>query len=240
MHGERLIDVKELAKSFGELQVVECVSLTLDPGGILGLLGAPGSGKTTTLRMIAGLLRPDAGCGQVLGEDVGSTSALRRSRIGYMGNRLGLSPDLTVLEVLSQSAEEHGMAAAHRAIAAAVERYALRSILDKRCGELSGDWARRVQFVATILHRPALLLLDEPTTGFDAALRDDLWSWIERLAAEGHGIVVTTNDIAEAERCQTMVPYRDRRALPQRPSCRLRNGVGTDRLVGELAPCSQD
>ncbi|MBX9816283.1 MAG: hypothetical protein A4S12_05555 [Proteobacteria bacterium SG_bin5] len=231
-----LIDVDGLAKAFGERPVVENVALSLAPGEIVALVGAPGGGKTTTLRMIAGLLRPDRGRGQVLGEDVLAPQPERRGRIGYMGQRLGLFPDLTVLQNLSQSAEAHGVLAAHRAVAGAVEHYGLRPVLDTRFSELTGGWARRVQFVATVIHRPRLLLLDEPTSGFDTATRHDIWEWLEALTADGIGIVVSTRDPAEVRRCRSIVLYRERRALPQRETTALLDQAGAGGLEAELAP----
>lgn len=212
---ERLIEVRDLSKAYGGQPVIEGLSLVLDPGAIVGLIGPSGGGKTTTLRMFAGLLRPDAGGGHVLGEDVHLPEPRRRRRIGYMGQRLALYPDLTVLENFSAQAEMFAVPAAHRAIAAVTERYDLRPLLARRFGALSAGEARRVQFAATVLHAPPLLLLDEPTIGFDAETGHDIWRWLATLAAEGHGVVVSTNNPSEAERCDTVVLHRDRRALPQ-------------------------
>lgn len=227
---ERLIDVANLAKAFEERPVVEGVTLTLAPGEIVGLVGANGGGKTTTLRMIGGLLRPDAGEGVVLGEDVLRAHPQRRGRIGYMGQRLSLYPDLTVLENLRFHADVHALTAAHKTIAAAVDRYGLRPFIDKRFGQLSGGWARRVQFVCTILHAPPLLLLDEPTAGFDPVTRHDIWDWLDELAAQGTGIIVSTHDLAEAERCPSVLLYHDRRAWPQQSPQALLSATGAATL----------
>lgn len=218
---ERLIEVANLSKAYGAQSVIEGVSLELKPGEIVGLIGASGGGKTTTLRMFAGLLRPDAGQGHVLGEDIHLPDPRRRRQIGYMGQRLGLYPELTVLENFSAQAEMHAVSAAHRAIAGVVDRYDLRALLGQPFGALTAGEARRVQFAATVLHAPPLLLLDEPTSGFDSDTGHDIWRWLERLAAEGHGIVVSTNNRAEAERCKSVIVYHDRRASPQRAPAEL-------------------
>ena len=209
---EPLIDVAGLAKSYAGRTVVEDVTLRLMPGEIIGLVGANGGGKTTTLRMIAGLLRPDAGQGAVLGKDIRKAGGDSRARIGYMAQRLALYPDLTVLENLRFRAEAYGVAAPQVRINQTVDAYAIGDVLRQRFGTLSGGWARRVQFAATILHAPPLLLLDEPTAGLDPATRADIWHWLERLAAGGQAIVLATHDLAEAERLPRILLYHQGRA----------------------------
>lgn len=207
-----LVDVTGLAKSFGGRRVVRDVSLKVMPGDLLGLVGANGGGKTTTLRMLAGMLSPDAGDGHVLGTDIRRTSTRTRHQIGYMAQRLVLYPDMTVSENFRFRARVFGLAQAADQIAATVARYGIGGVLDKRFGDLSGGWARRVQFAATLLHAPPLLLLDEPTAGLDVATKRDIWSWLTALAAGGHGIVISTHDLAEAERCPTIVHYHEGQA----------------------------
>jgi ABC-2 type transport system ATP-binding protein len=209
-----LIDVVGLAKSFDGRPVVHGVSLRLMPGSMVGLIGANGGGKTTTLRMLAGLLRPDCGTGTVLQADIRRPQPGRRRQIGYMGQRLALYPDLSVYENLRFHAAVHGFAAPARRITELVARYGLGDVEQKPFGLLSGGWARRVQFAATTLHAPPLLLLDEPTAGLDTISRRNIWSWLADLAAKGHGIVVSTHDLAEAERCSEILFYHQGRAHP--------------------------
>jgi len=207
---EAIVAVRDLGKSYAGTSVIAGVTLTLRPGEIVGLVGANGGGKTTTLRMLAGMLRPDTGEGQVLGVDVRSPDAAVRSQIGYMSQRLALYPDLTVAENLRFRARIHRLTAA--AVAETVARFALEPVLERRFDRLSGGWARRVQFAATLVHHPALLLLDEPTSGLDVATRRDIWEWLQTLAADGTAIVISTHDLAEAERCPAILYFADGRA----------------------------
>lgn len=203
-----VVAVANLAKSFGRHRAVARVNLALAPGEIIGLVGANGGGKTTTLRMIAGLLQPDKGSGCVLGCDVRRKRAASGA-IGYMTQRLSLYPELTVRENLRfRCAAQHVPDAASR-IAALARQYGLDEVLDRRVVHLSGGWARRAQFAATLAHRPRLLLLDEPTAGLDAVTRRDLWHWQEQLAAAGCAILVSTHDLHEAAYCHRILHYRD-------------------------------
>jgi ABC-2 type transport system ATP-binding protein len=206
---EPLVDVANLAKNYGARTVVRDVTLRLMPGGIVGLVGANGGGKTTTLRMFAGLLRPDLGSGTVLGDDIRRPGAARRARIGYMPQRLSLYPELTVAENLRFRAEVHGLPDAKRSVAAAAARWGLDPVLVTRFERLSGGWGRRVQFAATMLHAPPLLLLDEPTAGLDVVTRTDIWRWLIELAGRGHSVVIATHDLVEAERCPMILHYQN-------------------------------
>jgi ABC-2 type transport system ATP-binding protein len=190
-----VITVHSLAKGYRGGGGVSGVAITLAAGGLIGLVGANGGGKTTTLRMLAGLLMPDAGEGWVLSRD------LRRDppdhcKIGYMGQRLSLYPELTATENLRFYAAAHGLT--RDAIDAAVVRYGISEVMTKRIGTLSGGWARRVQFAATLIHNPRLILLDEPTAGLDAVTRRRVWTWLDELARDGAAVVVSTHDLAEA------------------------------------------
>jgi ABC-2 type transport system ATP-binding protein len=207
-----VIDVVGLTKSYSGRVVVADVSLRLEKGGIIGLVGANGGGKTTTLRMLAGLLRPDGGAGNVLGDDVLQPRPDRRRSIGYMGQRLGLYPDLTVAENLRFHADIHSLTQSKAVVSDNAERFGLSAVMTRRFGQLSGGWGRRVQFAATVLHKPDLLLLDEPTAGLDAVTRRDIWRWIADFAADGHGIVVSTHDLAEAEQCPAILHFHAGRA----------------------------
>ena len=203
-----LVDVTDLAKSFGRRPGVSGVSLTLWPGEIIGLVGANGGGKTTTLRMIAGLLQPGDGSGSVLGADVRRRRRASGS-IGYMTQRLALYPELTVRENLRFRCSAQRVPDAASRIAALARQCGLDEVLDRRVAHLSGGWARRAQFAATIAHEPRLLLLDEPTAGLDAVTRRDLWQWQGELAAAGSAILVSTHDLHEAAYCHRILHYRD-------------------------------
>lgn len=227
---EPLIDVAGLAKSYAERAAVQDVSLRLVPGEILGLVGANGGGKTTTLRMIAGLLRPDAGQGSVLGEDIRKSRRDGRARIGYMAQKLALYPDLTVLENLRFRAAAYGVAEPLVRIDEVAGAYGIGDVLGQRFGTLSDGWARRVQFAATLLHAPPLLLLDEPTAGLDPATRADIWNWLERLAAGGQAIVLATHDLTEAERLPSILLYHQGRASTAMTPASLIGAMGVNTL----------
>lgn len=226
---EPVVAVTGLAKAFAGRTVIRDVTLTIRPGEVVGLVGANGGGKTTTLRMLAGLMRPDAGEGRVLGAPVGQAGTVERRRIGYMGQRLSLYPDLTVAEMLGFHAAVHDLPKA-ATVARAIDDYALAPVIRQRCATLSGGWARRVQFAATVLAAPALLLLDEPTAGLDVATRRDIWRWIEMLAAEGCGVAISTHDLIEAERCPSILLYHDGVAEEQQPPATFTRAVGAASL----------
>ena len=209
---EALVDVRGLTKAFDGREVVRDVAIRLRAGELLGLVGANGGGKTTTLRMLAGLVTPDAGGGTVLGVELGA-GRIDRRRIGYMSQRLALYPELTVFENLRFHARIHGLP--RGTVDDGIARYGLLEIVFRRFGILSGGWARRVQFVASVLHAPPLLLLDEPTAGLDVVTRSAIWGWIGAFAAEGHAVVVSTHDLAEAEQLPQIMLYGDGRAGAQ-------------------------
>jgi ABC-2 type transport system ATP-binding protein len=200
------IDVTDLSRAFAGQPVIEGVSMRVEPGEIVGLVGANGGGKTTTLRMIGGLLSPTSGSGTVLGRDVTQPMHTNRASIGYMTQSLALYPDLSVAENLSFRARVHSCAGVG-VIDDLVRNYGLGAVLSQRVAHLSGGWARRVQFAATVIHRPALLLLDEPTAGLDVVTRRDIWDWLEALARQGCSILISTHDLNEAERCPTIIHY---------------------------------
>jgi ABC-2 type transport system ATP-binding protein len=208
---EAVIDVAGLAKTLGGRTVVRDVTMRLEPGGIVGLVGANGGGKTTTLRMLAGLLRADAGSGSVMGQAIGKRRSGQRN-IGYMGQRLALYPDLTVRENLRFHGSIHGLAAT--AVDACIVRYGLGDVCSQRFDRLSGGWARRTQFAASVIHAPPLLLLDEPTSGLDVTTKAAIWGWLGELRTLGHAIVISTHDLAEAEHLPAVMLYADGIAGP--------------------------
>lgn len=199
------IDVKGLAKRFGTRAVIEDLSLGVPEGEVCGFLGGNGSGKTTTMRLLCGLLRPDAGSGTCLGFDLLREAASIRRQVGYMTQRFSLYGDLSVAENLGFVAQLHGVAEPARAVRAAVERAGLEARLDQRADELSGGWKQRLALAAAVLHHPRLLLLDEPTAGVDAKARREFWDLIHEFAAEGMTILVSTHYMDEAERCARVI-----------------------------------
>ena len=203
-HGP-LIEVTGLVKAFGGRTVISGVSITVNRGDVVALIGANGGGKTTTLRMLAGLMRPDAGLGQVLGCDIGRMNGINRSRIGYMTQRRALHPELSVRENLDFRRQIYGLD--RSAVDQAILDFGLLAHVKTRFELLSGGWARRVQLAATMLNQPSLILLDEPTAGLDAVTRRDIWAMLLSLATVGHGIVVSTHDLVEAAQCTSLIFY---------------------------------
>lgn len=209
---EPVVDVLGLAKIYDGREVVREVTICARPGDLLGLVGANGGGKTTTLRMLAGLVTPDAGAGFVLGRAVRS-GGLDRRRIGYMNQRLALYPELTVTENLRFHARMYGLPA--KAVGDALERFGLGEVASRRFTHLSGGWARRAQFAASVIHAPDLLLLDEPTAGLDVVTRLALWEWMTQIAAAGSAVIVSTHDLTEAEQLPQIMLYHDGIAAAQ-------------------------
>ena len=195
------IDVRGLTKRFGARTVVDAVGIQVARGRICGFLGPNGSGKTTTLRMLCGLLTPDGGEGTCLGFDVRREAHRIKPRIGYMTQRFGLYEDLTIEENLAFFARIHGIADVTRTVADALDRLGLTARRSQLAGALSGGWKQRLALAACLLHRPDLLLLDEPTAGVDPQARRDFWTEIHALAAEGLTVLVSTHYMDEAERC---------------------------------------
>ena len=195
------IDVKGLVKRYGPRTVVDHVDLTLMPGRICGFLGPNGSGKTTTLRMICGLLTPDGGQGTCLGYDIIKERGEIKRRTGYMTQKFGLYEDLTIRENLEFVARLYRLDRLRGRVDAALERLGLASRQRQLTGALSGGWKQRLALAACVLHEPRLLLLDEPTAGVDPKARREFWDEIHGLAAGGITVMVSTHYMDEAERC---------------------------------------
>src|ERR1700756_3816913 len=196
-----LIAVHKLSKCYGRATAVAGVTLSLWSGEIWGFVGANGAGKTTTLRMLAGILKPDGGAGQILGFVLQRGAADIRERVGYMSQRLSLYAELSVFENLRFRAAVYGLRNPRAVAEAAMRDFNLVPWAHSPVASLSGGWARRLQLAASLLHSPQLVLLDEPTAGLDAAARQDVWRRVEGLAATGAGVIVSTHDLADAERC---------------------------------------
>ncbi len=201
---ELAIDVRGLVKRYGGRAVVDDVAIQVRRGEICGFLGPNGSGKTTTIRMLCGLLSPDAGEGRCLGHDIRSDARRIKLRVGYMTQRFGLYEDLTIEENLDFVARAYGMPKRREVVRSALERLGLLERRKQLSGSLSGGWKQRLALAACMLHEPELLLLDEPTAGVDPKARRDFWQQIHALAAEGLTVLVSTHYMDEAERCHRL------------------------------------
>ena len=195
------IDVSTLSKSFAGHRVVNDIALQVEEGHITGFLGPNGSGKTTTLRMLCGLLTPDSGQGEVLGLDFPQEAAAIKRQTGYMTQRFSLYEDLTIEENLTFIARVYGLDHVPDRVDRALEKLGLQDRRNQLAGELSGGWKQRLALAAATLHEPRLLLLDEPTAGVDPQARRDFWDEIHALAETGITVLVSTHYMDEAERC---------------------------------------
>lgn len=204
MTGEPAIDVRGLVKRFGAKTVVDGFSIQVARGQIYGFLGPNGSGKTTTIRMLCGLLTPDAGVGTCLGLDIRGQSAAIKRQVGYMTQKFSFWEDLSIAENLDFVARMYGLPDRRTKVAGALERLGLGNRRAQLAGELSGGWKQRLALAACILHEPKLLLLDEPTAGVDPKARREFWDEIYRLAGDGLTVLVSTHYMDEAERCHAI------------------------------------
>jgi ABC-2 type transport system ATP-binding protein len=200
-----VIDVHGLTKKFGTKTVVNDVDLKVRQGEIVGFLGPNGSGKTTTIRMICGLLRPTAGEGTCLGYDILRDSEAIKREVGYMTQRFSFYEDLTIRENLEFVARLYALPKLRETVDATLEDLGLKSRQDQLAGTLSGGWKQRLALAACIMHKPRLLLLDEPTAGVDPKARREFWDEIHRLAEDGLTVLVSTHYMDEAERCHRIV-----------------------------------
>jgi ABC-2 type transport system ATP-binding protein len=198
-----VISVQHLTKRFGDFTAVDDVTFEIQPGEVVGYLGPNGSGKTTTIRMLCGLLRPTAGTAQVLGFDIAHNPEAVKARIGYMSQKFALYDDLSVRENLEFYAGVYDVPEKQeRARLAEVLRMAgLVGRANTSARDLSGGWRQRLALGCALLHRPPLLFLDEPTSGVDPVARREFWDLIYQLAHEGTTIFVTTHYMDEAEHC---------------------------------------
>ena len=203
-NGDLVIDARGLTKKFGDKTVVKGVDLQVRRGQIHGFLGPNGSGKTTFIRMLCGLLTPDGGSGTCLGFDVTTESEKIKPHVGYMPQRFSLYTDMTVMENLIFMARLYGLTNRKERVRETVERMGLERYRNHLAGELSGGWKQRLALAASILPGPQLLLLDEPTAGVDPAARRDFWQHIHEMAAEGITALISTHYMDEAERCHRL------------------------------------
>jgi ABC-2 type transport system ATP-binding protein len=205
MSGELAIDVTGLTKKFGSRTVVKDFNIQVPKGQVWGFLGPNGSGKTTTIRMLCGLLVPDAGQGKCLGYDIRSEAAAIKRNVGYMTQRFSFYEDLSIRENLDFVARVYEMKDRPQAVDQAIAQLGLGKRQEQLAGQLSGGWKQRLALAACILHRPQLLLLDEPTAGVDPQARRDFWEEIHALAGQGMTVLVSTHYMDEAERCDRIV-----------------------------------
>ena len=202
--GELAIDVRGMTKRFGRRTVVDHIDLEVRKGEIYGFLGPNGSGKTTFIRMLCGLLRADEGSGTCLGHDVITESEAIKLDVGYMTQRFSFYEDLSIAENLDFIARIFSVPHRQEAVRRSSERRGLAGRRGQLAGELSGGWKQRLALAACLIHQPKLLLLDEPTAGVDPKARRDFWEHIHDLAAEGLTFLITTHYMDEAERCHRL------------------------------------
>jgi ABC-2 type transport system ATP-binding protein len=232
---ENAIDVVGLAKSFGTLKVLDGVSLRTRPGEVYGLLGPNGSGKTTLIRSLLGMVRPDAGTVSVLGTPMPNIGVL--SRIGYMTQAAALYPDLSVEENVRFFAAING---ALEHVDQALELVALSDRRDSIVSTLSGGMRTRASLACAVVHRPKLLLLDEPTVGIDPQLRVQLWASFRGMAANGTSILVSSHVMDEAERCDRLGLLLFGKLLAEGTVDELKRMGGSDRLEDAFLRLSAD
>ncbi len=204
MTAPTVIDVQGISKAFRGKMAVDNVNLQVRQGDIFGFLGPNGSGKTTMIRLICGLLTPDAGAGTCLGYDLRKQANSIKREVGYMTQRFSYYEDLTIRENLDFVAHVYGMKQRRQVVDAAIEQLGLGQRQHQLAGALSGGWKQRLALTACMLHRPRLLLLDEPTAGVDPQARRDFWEQIHQLSAQGVTILVSTHYMDEAERCNRL------------------------------------
>jgi ABC-2 type transport system ATP-binding protein len=199
-----VIDVRGMTKRFGTRMVVDHIGLQVRRGEIYGFLGPNGSGKTTFIRMLCGLLRADEGSGTCLGYDVISQSEAIKTAVGYMTQRFSFYEDLSIAENLDFVGRLFGIPDRRGAVERSLERLGLAGRRKQLAGQLSGGWKQRLALAACMIHQPQLLLLDEPTAGVDPKARREFWEQIHELAADGLTFLITTHYMDEAERCHRL------------------------------------
>jgi len=215
------IDIEGLNKSFGGKHVVKDLALQVKRGEIFGFIGPNGSGKTTTIRMMCGLLTPDSGSGTCLGFDILRESDKIKDQVGYMTQKFSYWEDLSIRENLDFVARMYSLPHRAAAVAEALEGLNLGARAEQLAGTLSGGWKQRLALAASMLHKPQLLLLDEPTAGVDPLARRDFWEELHRLSAQGISVLVSTHYMDEAERCHKLAFLAEGRLLAQGTSAQV-------------------
>ena len=225
---DAIVEVSGLHKHFGDTRAVDGIDLQVQRGEIYGLLGPNGSGKTTLMRLLAGLLRASAGNVRILGQEMPNKAVL--SQVGYMTQATALYEDLTVRENVAFFAEMYGSASGPEAVDAAVELVGLQERANSLVRTLSGGMKQRSSLACALVHRPRLLLLDEPTVGVDPQLRAVFWSYFRRLASEGVALIVSSHVMDEAERCDKLGFVRNGKLLAEGSAEVLRAKAGASTL----------
>jgi ABC-2 type transport system ATP-binding protein len=226
MSEQLVIDVRGLTKTFGEVRAVDNFDLQVPRGAIYGFLGPNGSGKTTTIRMVCGLLKPDSGAGEVLGFDVLSESLSIKERVGYMTQRFSLYEDLSIRENLEFIARLYGLDRRVERVDQALVDLGLAERQAQLAGRLSGGWKQRLALAACMIHEPELLLLDEPTAGVDPKARRDFWDQIRRYSAQGVTTLVSTHYMDEAVQCDSIAYIAYGRKLMDAPTAEIPKQIG--------------
>ena len=221
-----VIDVRGLTKRFGDKTVVDKFDLAVPKGAIYGFLGPNGSGKTTTIRMVCGLLQPDAGEGTCLGYDVIRESRKIKARVGYMTQRFSLYEDLSIRENLEFVARLYRLDRVRARVDASLEELGLATRQKQLAGRLSGGWKQRLALAACMIHEPDLLLLDEPTAGVDPKARRDFWDTIRLYAAQGVTTLVSTHYMDEAVQCGRIAYIAYGKKLLDAPTAEIPARVG--------------
>jgi ABC-2 type transport system ATP-binding protein len=220
------IDVTGLCKSFAGKEAVSDFTIQVPEGQICGFLGPNGSGKTTTIRMLTGLLVPDAGEGRCLGYNIRRETAAIKRNVGYMTQRFSLWEDLSIRENLDFIARMYEVPDRRRVVEETLDNLGLGGRKDQLAGTLSGGWKQRLALAACIMHKPRLLLLDEPTAGVDPKARREFWDQIHRLAAQGLTVLVSTHFMDEAERCHAIAYIAHGRLLARGTAEQVIKGSG--------------
>ncbi len=223
---DAIIDVRGLTKRYGGRTVVDHVDMQVARGRIYGFLGPNGSGKTTTIRMLCGLLTPDEGSGTCLGFDIRKESRRIKREVGYMTQKFGLYEDLSIEENLDFIARVYEMPDAPTRVQRMLDQLGLTARREQLAGSLSGGWKQRLALAACLLHDPQLLLLDEPTAGVDPKARRDFWDQLHELAAGGMTVLVSTHYMDEAERCHELAYIAYGKLLAQGTSEQLIASAG--------------
>ncbi len=224
--GAPVIQVTGLTKSFGDKRVVDDFDMVVPRGAIYGFLGPNGSGKTTTIRMMCGLLTPDAGTGQCLGFDISTEAAKIKAQVGYMTQKFSLYEDLSIRENLDFMARMYQLDRRRERVDAALENLGLGDRQKQLAGTLSGGWKQRLALAACLLHEPKLLLLDEPTAGVDPKARRDFWDEIRQLSAAGVTVLVSTHYMDEAVQCDFIAYIAYGKKLIDGPSAQIPAMIG--------------
>ena len=242
MNSAYAVETENLTRRFGEFVAVDNVTLKVAPGEVFGFLGPNGSGKTTTIRMLCGLLAPSQGAGRVLGFDIGRESEAIKARIGYMSQKFSLYADLTVRENLAFYADVYGIARAERdtRLASLIDMAGLHRRERELTANLSGGWKQRLALACAIVHQPRMLFLDEPTGGVDPEARRAFWALIYELAQQGVTVFVTTHYMDEAEHCNRIgLMYGGRLVALDTPAALKRSTIDGEVLEIEGVPQDQ-